>query len=315
MSEELLTFLKREDCPVCRSKDATLIYDKMFVEDPIREYVRLWYKGVVPVSRFGTSRYAVMECLSCGLLYQRDVLADDGLALLYGSWIDSEASAQRSLARARRDGLAVARQVHALGRLFGSDPGAVQIVDFGCGWGSWLLMARAFGYGVMGVEIDGQRMAALAAEGIPCCKNCCELPNESADFIQAEQVFEHLRQPRDVLESLVRALNPGGFLQISVPNARWVKRNLERLSFSDRRTIAAKGVRRSLSPIAPLEHVNAFAGKSLLTLGSDAGLRLCSTRSLLFPGRSLGGYAQRLARFVQSATVGTAAKCIVFRKD
>jgi SAM-dependent methyltransferase len=308
-----LKFLKRQTCPVCGFGDSRLLYTRRFDEDPIRAYLRVWYRGRVPISRFGVNQYAVMECPDCGLLYQQNVLDDDGLSLLYGSWINPEKSQRKKNLRARREGLAVARQIHTLETLFSRRDGVVNVVELGCGWGNWLLMARAFGYHAVGVEIDSRRRASVVAEGIPCYENSDQLPQNSADFVYAQQVFEHLQQPLQVLQSLVRALRPGGYVQIAVPNANWVKRNLSRGRFIGPKGFP-KSIRRSLNPIAPLEHLNAFAETSLARLGLEAGLSPCQTRSALFPPRTNHDYVRQLPRLIYGAIRGHAAVSALFRK-
>jgi len=310
VTETPLKLLKREACPVCRFTDTRVIYQRMFAEDPVREYLCRWYRGKPPIARFGDSEYVVMECPSCGLLFQRDVLDDEGLALLYGSWINPEASAQRNPLRARREGLAIARRVHALGSFLDKQDGPATVVELGCGWGNWLLMARAFGYAARGIEIDDRRREFVVAQGIPCYRTPGELADASVDFIYAQQVFEHLRDPLDVLRSLTRSLRPGGYVHIAVPNARWVKRNLEKGQF-----VGPKGIRHSLNPIAPLEHVNAFAGESLKRMGEACGLSVYRRQSAFLPARTLCDYIETIPRFLYGIVHGHAATSILFRKE
>lgn len=54
-----------------------------------------------------------------------------------------------------------------------------------------------------------------------------DLESESFDFINSEQVFEHLVEPRQALASLSRALRCGGLLRISVPNGSDVDARLK----------------------------------------------------------------------------------------
>lgn len=310
MNEKPLRFVRRDLCPVCGCADSRTGYEKRFRQDPIRQYLDTWYRGRVPLSHLEGGAYLVMECPACELLYQRDVLDDDGLALLYGSWINPEASAKRSLRRARREGPALARQVRALGPLFQKRHRPATVVELGCGWGNWLLMARAFGYAAEGIEIDDRRREFVVAQGIPCYRTCEELPDESADFVYAQQVFEHLRDPLQVLRSLTRSLRPGGYVHIAVPNARWVKRNLKKAQF-----VGPKGIRRSLNPIAPLEHVNAFAGESLKRIGEACGLSVYKDALPFLPARTLCDYIETIPRFLYGIVHGHAATSILFRKE
>lgn len=313
MNQRSLRFVRRELCPVCGCADPRRVYEKSFQEEPIRRYLDTWYRGRVPVSQLRDGAYVVMECPACGLLYQRDVLDDDGLALLYGTWINADASAKRSLRRAGRERRAIARQIRALGHLFEPSHRRATVVELGCGWGGWLLAARAFGYAVAGVEIDDRRREFVVAQGIPCYRTLQEVPDGTADFAYAQQVFEHLRQPREVLQSLVRLMRPGACALIAVPNARWVKANLKAAQF-----VSASGkqvgIHHSLNPIAPLEHVNAFAGKSLERMGELCGLSVFRSRTAFLSAHSLRGCIEIIPRFFCGIVRGHGATSILFRK-
>jgi len=52
------------------------------------------------------------------------------------------------------------------------------------------------------------------------------LPDADFDFINVDQVFEHLPYPRATLANLTTKLRAGGVVRISVPNGRRVLKKL-----------------------------------------------------------------------------------------
>jgi hypothetical protein len=94
-----------------------------------------------------------------------------------------------------------------------------------------------------------------------------EVPERSFDFINAEQIFEHIPQPLETLRYLATALKKTGAIRISVPSARGIERRLETMNWD-----APRRSRDSLMPVAPLEHINCFRRTSLRHMADRAGL-------------------------------------------
>lgn len=122
--------------------------------------------------------------------------------------------------------------------------------------------------GVYGTELSQARIEYAKASGIKVI-TWEDIPNYRFDFINTEQVFEHLSEPMETLVHLKRALKPGGMIKISVPNGWDIKR---RLRIGD--WTAPKGSRNSLNPIAPLEHINCFNHEVIVKMASRVGLKL-----------------------------------------
>jgi SAM-dependent methyltransferase len=124
-----------------------------------------------------------------------------------------------------------------------------------------------------------------------------ELPDETFDFVNSEQVFEHLVDPRETLRRLARSLKPGGWLKIAVPDGSGIADRLQQPDWTSR----------ALNPVAPLEHLNAFDQEALTELGRQASLARATppptamwsaTVGLWPPRRLLRGVARPLARRV-----------------
>lgn len=121
---------------------------------------------------------------------------------------------------------------------------------------------------VCGFDLAESRMQFAQENGI-VTNRVEDLEDNSIDFINTEQVFEHLVNPFEVAESLSCKLRLGGFLKISVPAAGDLPRRLQVGNWN-----APKYTRDSLNPIAPLEHVNCWNRSSTQAMGERLSLKL-----------------------------------------
>jgi len=227
----------------------------------MRRYLGSFY-GLSEGVPFGDAVYRVTHCQDCGLFYQNPVPGETLLNRLYGEWVDSEAHRRaerfpKKWLRATKNTLEIMAIASALPR----GKREAHLLDFGMGWGDWCLVARRFGLRVSGCEISPVYLEHAVTRGIPVVR-LEELAPSSFDFINTEQVFEHLVAPWDVLQALVAALVPGGLLKISVPNGRGLA------------GLLTAGDLDRLNAVAPLEHVNCFDHDNLVTFAERSGLAL-----------------------------------------
>ena len=96
---------------------------------------------------------------------------------------------------------------------------------------------------------------------------CDEIQGSNFDFINTDQVFEHLPQPLETLKHLATGLRKGGVVRICVPDGNGNKAVLSKMDWE-----AAKGTIDSLNIVAPLEHINCYTTQSLVILAKEAGL-------------------------------------------
>jgi 2-polyprenyl-3-methyl-5-hydroxy-6-metoxy-1,4-benzoquinol methylase len=103
---------------------------------------------------------------------------------------------------------------------FAQHPG--RLLDFGCGWGFFLAVAKDRGWEPYGLEpLPGHSVYARAKFGIPVVTNTLRedtFPEGFFDIITAFQVFEHLPNPSTELTKIRHFLKPGGLVLIEVPN-------------------------------------------------------------------------------------------------
>jgi SAM-dependent methyltransferase len=262
-------FAVRKACPVCAGTDLSELYRCAYTASPIRDFMETRYAriGTIDFGLLEEADYALKECGGCGLIFQEQV-PDEGLSeIVYERWADPEKAylhkEKRAVAGRGRNAL----EVMSILEFFGRKPEDLRLLDFGMGWGFWVRIARAFGCQAYGLEVSASRVEHAEEHGVETL-NPDRLDAYEFDFINSEQVFEHLPRPFETAVELAGRLRDGGILKISVPNGMRVKGRLRNPDW-----LAPYGSSRSLNDVSPLQHLNCFTHRSLLRLGRRAGLR------------------------------------------
>lgn len=263
-------FIDRSTCPVCGSSELGELYRTPYMRPPIRTLLEhhATTAQAIDWGPFEGVDYVLRECRSCTLIFQQLVPNEALAAIVYEQWPDPDWALQRRERHAAARMGQYALEVMQVIEFFGRPPEELRVLDFGMGWGHWVRMARAFGCRAFGLEISQSRLDHAAAVGIDVLSPE-ELGTPTLDFVNTEQVFEHLTDPRGTALQLAGSLRPGGILRISVPNAMGLKRRLRKPDWR-----APRGSRRSLGDVTPMAHLNAFNHRALSALGREAGLRL-----------------------------------------
>jgi SAM-dependent methyltransferase len=268
LESEAEVLVERERCPACEETSRRTLYRASFLTPPLRDYLVGFYPQLPSedLALLAECEYVLEECSACGLIWQRFAPGRQLLVRIYGTW-----AAAASGGPLRHDTLAYQRaaveEILLALELAGRPPSQVSVLDFGMGWGRWPRVAAAFGCRAAGVEVDDTAAAFAGAHGVEVFA-LEELPERSFDFVNCEQVFEHLVDPRSSLAALSRSLAPDGWLKLGVPDGRRVRRLIRNPDWA-----APKGTRRSLNAVAPLEHLNCFTVRSLDLLAERSGLR------------------------------------------
>lgn len=262
-------FLNRNKCPSCSSEKIKTIYRRPFNSSPVKEYLEDFYSspGIFELKYLESANYSLAECQECELIFQQEILNDNLMARLYEKWIHPEA---RFVTHQKNDDLnsyaGYATEIMQIIAYLDKTPSSLNFFDFGMGWGKWALMAKAFGCKSYGSELSESRIKYAKSNNINAI-TWDQIHQHQFDFINTEQVFEHIPEPLNTIYHLKKALKVGGLLKISVPTANDIKR---RLKVNDWK--APKGSKNSLNPVAPLEHINCFNRKSLLKMTANSDM-------------------------------------------
>jgi len=240
----------RERCPACESARSETLYRASYTESPIRDYLAAFYtttgKGV-EFEYLDGNEYILEACQDCGLIYQKQVLSALLTRKLYEQWLDPrlvEDGERRE--RKARYFLWCAAETTRIIEYLKKQPSGLKFLDFGMGRGNWCLIARGFGCDVYAMEISHAWLDRADALGVKL-QNWEDLAHHKFDFINAEQVFEHLADPLETLGHLRQALSADGIIRIGVPGCRDFKRKLQKPDW-----FIADGSPGSLNDLAPL---------------------------------------------------------------
>lgn len=272
-------FICRPNCAICGNDKKTVLFSKPFTTPVVWEFLEKYYGGNIDKDDLNKGVYEIAKCTGCGFIWQVYILNDEFMEKLYRDWI----SPDDSLNKKRHADIALysgyAREMNVLACLLSKKPYEVDVLDYGMGWGYWCLMAKAFGYNVSGFEINRDKMDFARSNGISVLENVRDIRLGKWDFINTMQVFEHLPDPKEILEILTGSLKKGGIIRISVPN----KKNIER-------KLTQKGWKPSKNAVHPLEHINCYSHRLLIDFADTAGLRLVKQPFMLGYRYSIKSY-------------------------
>lgn len=108
----------------------------------------------------------------------------------------------------------------ALAVLTAHRPAPATVVDLGAGEGAFSLRLQDAGYQCHAVELEPDR---FRVPGVPC--QALDLNGDFAsalgrafDVVVAQEIIEHLENPRHFLRQCLAVLAPGGLLLVTTPN-------------------------------------------------------------------------------------------------
>jgi 2-polyprenyl-3-methyl-5-hydroxy-6-metoxy-1,4-benzoquinol methylase len=263
-------FVIRERCPGCNSSGAGTIYSRPFSDPQILHYLQKQHGSVRAFNfeQLAEASFVLAECSSCGLIFQQQIPDEK----LMKEWYQESVDVEKSFEQFRRRQKLTKRwrcagEIMMIISYMNKPPRKLKLLDFGMGWGGWCSMAKAFGCESYGIEFSQQRTEYAKANGIHVVE-WDDLSGYSFDFINTEQVLEHIPNPRQTLQKLKQALSPNGILKISVPDCSDLKRRLKIADWT-----APRGAKNSLYLISPLEHINGFTHDSIIKMAETLDLK------------------------------------------
>lgn len=275
-----LGFANRNECPCCfEKKRVKEIYNVPYSSLFVHQYLESFYGrqgGIDDFSVFADIDYSLMECENCGLIFQRNI-PNAGLMLkLYEEYIDPVIK-EKEIDESGRYNAGyfnlLASEVQFLQSLGSKKPSEIRIFDYGMGWGMFCRMAIAHGMNASGSELSLSRKRYVQNQGIKVM-DINDAEDEYFDIINFSDVLEHLPDPALTIAAVVRKMKPGGLLRISVPGNHKIKKDLKKMEvypLDDWR----------FNCVAPLEHINCFFNKTLLTLCEKNGLGYVASMDFL----------------------------------
>lgn len=263
----MIQMLSRKLCPVCSSKENNKLISIPFSDKKIESYLTKFYDSRVNLEYLADQNYTLIECIKCKCIYQKNILNEQGMNELYESWAIASELDTKTKQNSIENNSEIVKEILIVVDYFKKMPHELTFLDFGMGSGKWAMTAKALGCQVYGFDLSNTKVTAGKANGINCL-TYDQIMHLRFDFINTEQVFEHLPKPTETLRYLSNVLRQDGLIKISVPFCNNISNRIKRLNWN-----AFKSEKNSPSPVTPLEHINYFRRKSIITMGYSISLR------------------------------------------
>jgi SAM-dependent methyltransferase len=254
-------FAERDTCELCGCTEAEVLYSESFAKGKTFRFIEEYYGNRIPKTVLESGEYILRRCPSCRFIWQGEILNDDNRDRLYSQWIDRDASVRKYSERHLEELAGLVHQISAVPYLVSMRTKDIRALDFGAGWGRWCQIANAMGLEAWGAEVSSARIVHMRSLGIPICADIFT-ERRRFQFINAEQVFEHLPDPRRYFDQLASLLAPGGIMRISVPDGRAFEKQLSAGAWQPHK-----------DAVHPLEHVNCYTPASLRALSRSRDIR------------------------------------------
>lgn len=243
----------RDCCPLCNYNKNRIIHN-LKIDQKFIDFIETYYgkKSYHLISNFLEKDIQYIQCHRCELIYQKNILDDDGMYALYEDLIDPVKSLNKRLALTVKQNFRGVFLLFNLIKKINKPIREITIVDIGMGFGNMLSYCKALGCTKSyGVEVSKRRIEyAKENFGVSSFDSLENFENNSVDIVLSNQSLEHISNVRETLDLIEKKLILGGLVYIAVPNS------------SKEKIFLKKGA------MQPLEHINSFLPKSKLFLFS-----------------------------------------------
>lgn len=263
MSEaEVAGFTERLACIGCGNTALDELSAGRFDEGAVQRFIDADPWGEHPAPYLRGRRWSYVSCRACGLAFHRCILDPAWNERRFTRWMSRESidAYERRLRTPQGDmrkGASLTAHALRIERLTRTIRGgqAPRVLDFGCGYGSFLAMCSLYGFDAVGVDRstarrENNRYGQVFAE----IEDVAQLAPFHA--LTLFEVLEHLDEPRPVLQRLAGLLAPGGVLVLETPDCTGVRGIDSRSDYEK---------------IHPLEHINGFTPTTLREFAARLG--------------------------------------------
>jgi len=257
----VINFYKSAKCKIC-GKSGKSIYFNNFNSDILKLYFTSYYGEKKYESfkhKIDDAHYELLKCDDCNFVWQK-YSPNKKLSIdLYDNIIDNDESLKKSELKFINQKKSFYKEIKKIIRNF--DKEKINILDFGAGWGHWLISGTGLSYNAYAFELSSSRIKFLLSNKI----NILNFENLNSyenffHYIKLDQVLEHLDEPNETLKILKKLGKKNCIFFISVPDGTEIIK-------TERVLAIQKG------PVQPLEHLNCFSKKSLTKMLDINGFR------------------------------------------
>lgn len=216
-SENNLTFEKllvSRDCPICGSHDSKTEFEigaSDFVQNNPTHNLS-WFEELRIPSNF---QFPFNRCKECSFLFSGFRLNESTNYDFYNEGILADASKEKIYTKKKRIfncNLWIKLLDHS------EDYETLKVLDFGGGWGDFLLCAKSYGIETFGLEFDNRKISHAKQSGVLLGDFNFISENAPYNIFVCNQVLEHLQDPLRALDEINKLCTQGAVGFIGVPN-------------------------------------------------------------------------------------------------
>jgi len=272
---------KKRSCPICR-KDSQHTLTQMKVGILLESnpgYHKNWFtENTISVHKELEFKY----CSTCVIAYVSEVLEDYYLQKYYEEAIDHAKSFSKIFSKKKRKQVyEILSQLHK----FFPDKEKIKIVDFGAGWGDFLMAANTYGVECYALELDSKKVQKLLNHRIKAGNHDFLHSEGPFDAFICNQMLEHLDQPNGMLSSITELLYDGavGFISVPIYSKRILQQEVKLIESGK---LPSKD-------FDPLGHLNYFSAKSFRNMISRHGFSEIQTAGRIDKTKEILGFKQK----------------------
>lgn len=268
-SKLVVDFYQSPRCKIC-NKNGESIYSKSFNDEVLKLFFTTYY-GETKYKNFKNkleaTNYELLKCKDCKFVWQKNIPNKNFSIDLYENIIDNEQSLQKSKLKYHNQKKNNNKEINKIIRNFNKEK--INILDFGAGWGHWLISGPSSFYDSYAFELSPSRKLFLTSNGIKVLNfDNMSRYEDFFHYIRLDQVLEHLDEPNDALKVIKKLGKKNCIFYISVPDGNEIieKENV---------LFIKKG------PVQPLEHLNCFSKYSLKKFLNIHGFRPLNLKEII----------------------------------
>lgn len=238
-------------CKICENQ-GYIYFEKEYSNKQLTNFFKNFYGDIYLKDIYDylkDKNYTILKCFECNFIWQKFIPNATFSNFLYEEVINKDLSLKKSINFENNSRKKNNYKFKAIFNYFNKEK--INILDFGAGWGSWLINLDKNRVNKFAYEISPSRKSYLIKNEIDVLDDNQILNYKNYfDYIRLEQVLEHLPDINKCMELIDLISKKDCILEIGVPNGNNQIKNVKFLEI-------AKG------PIQPLEHLNCFSNKSL----------------------------------------------------
>ena len=198
-----IKFITRKECISCKSKNIEILKSKPFLSDIIFDYLKSYYGVNVKDLNLENQNLEYSSCINCSMVWQKYILNKESLEYLYETLISAEWSLNKRECGSYNQFSSYIEDAKRVKYFYpNKQPRDVKVLDFGMGWGHYCIASNAVGFDAYGCELSNVRIKFAQIHGVKVIKNTKEINDNYYDFINTQQVFEHLSDPFEIMREL-----------------------------------------------------------------------------------------------------------------